>query len=115
MMTPGRRSYEQSLLATLTELKDRYWIIWAPLFALFVAAGFGFRTPLQTTNKLQVQIDSVRDETSKLRLQQSTFSSRIEMLLRMNCASTTLNKRDAFLLGLDCNLVLPTKAGSAQP
>jgi len=113
------RAEDRSVWMKLAYLKDKYSIIWIPLFSFLVMLGFDFRTPAQAqretrahidsaTKALQVQIDAIKQQASLADSTRREYEGKIDILLRLRCIDGTTTPRDRIAAGLDCSKIAGT-------
>lgn len=76
---------DQSIWAWTSYLLTKYKIILWILAWFLIAAGFGFQTPAQTTNKLQKEIDELAVSRDTLMVRQTEIRRTLNDLKFLAC------------------------------
>lgn len=74
------------------------WLFWV----IAISAGFGFRTPAQTTDKLQEQIDTLKKQFELRGSAMNQMNLKLDQLIVLSCLDSRMSLRDKQLAGLPC-------------
>lgn len=86
-----RTDYDR--IARFSEFLERYKFLGWIILIGFLAIGFDFKTPAQTTRSLQVQIDTVN-----LRIKELTKANeKLDVLIKLQCNSSQVSNEAKLL------------------
>lgn len=110
------RAEDRSVLMRLSTQMDKYKPLMWGGGLLFLAFGFGFKTPQQTFGAIHQRLDTLEYHQkliqAAIQLDKQSVEAKIDALIKIQCFDVVNKKleREAQLAGLNCNAFLSSLA-----